>query len=201
VRTKRDRAYVDVFKMEHEILVAVLPLLHGTIVPSKEDKSMDEMLADFLKSEFVGAIVAGDLVPESVGLVYGGVPMGWFDAQGVEYETGAKPPGLRSKTLRAFALENADTFAAINLGLDKQIVAGKVRDLLSREFQELGFVLYARALEKAAIADERTASKSQFLALAADFEHAVEVLRGPGHARRVGADLREAIGAMIDVGF
>jgi hypothetical protein len=198
---KQNRAYVDVFKTEHEILVALLPLLHGVQASGQEAKSLEEMLADFRKAEFVGAIVAGDHVPEAVGLVYAGTPMGWFDAQGVEHETGAKPPVMRSTTFRAFALENADTFAAINLALDKQIVAGKVRDLLFREFQELGFVLYARALERAAITDERTASKSQFLSLSAEFERAVETLRGPGHARRVGAELHEVIGTMIDVGF
>lgn len=199
---KQHRAYVDVFKMEHEILVSVLPLLHGVQVQSAEPyHNLDDTLASFRKAEFVGALVVGEQVPEAVALIYGGTPMGWFDAQGVETETGAAPPPVRSMTIRAFALENADTFMAIHLGLDKLNVAKKIRDELWTELKELGLVLYARGLERREIADESKASKAQFLGLVEDVERAVSVLRGPLHARRSATALHEVVATMIDVGF
>lgn len=200
--TKTVRAYVDVFKLEHEILVAILPLLHGVQIPVKGgDQGLEATLAEFQKAEFVGAVVAGDNVPEAVGLIYGGIPMGWYDAQGLENDTGAAPPRVRSQTVHAFALDNADTFAAINLGQDKLNVAGKVRDVLFGELKELGLVLYVRALERASISDERLASKSQFMGLVQDFERATATLRGPVHAMRIRSELRQVVDAMIDVGF
>lgn len=199
---KANRAYVDVFKMEHEILVSVLPLLHGVQVQSAEPyHNLDETLASFRKAEFVGALVVGEQVPEAVALIYGGTPMGWFDAQGVETETGAQVPPVRSMTIRAFALENADTFMAIHLGLDKVNVARKIREALWGELKELGLVLYARGLERREITDESKASKAQFLALVEDVERAMGVLRGPTHARRSATALNAVVNTMIDVGF
>jgi len=199
---KANRAYVDVFKMEHEILVSVLPLLHGVQVQTAEPyHNLDETLASFRKAEFVGALVVGEQVPEAVALIYGGTPMGWFDAQGVETETGAQAPPVRSMTIRAFALENADTFMAIHLGLDKVNVARKIREALWGELRELGLVLYARGLERREITDESKASKAQFLALVEDVERAMGVLRGPTHARRSAQALNAVVNTMIDVGF
>ncbi len=202
VLAKQHRAYVDVFKMEHEILVSVLPLLHGVQVQGAEPyHNLDETLAAFRKAEFVGALVVGEQVPEAIALIYGGTPMGWFDAQGVESESGAQPPPVRSLTIRAFALENADTFMAINLGLDKVMVSRKIRDALWDELKELGLVLYARGLEKREITEESRASKAQFLAVVEDVERAIGTLRGPAHARRSAGVLRDVVGTMIDVGF
>lgn len=199
---KSNRAYVDVFKMEHEVLVALLPLLHGAGIPEDSERSLDALLAEFKKAEFVGAIVVGDQVAEAVGLVYAGIPMGWYDAQGVEYETGGgAPPKTRSTVVRAFALENADTFAAVNLAMDKQQVASRIRDVLFDELKELGMVLYVRALDRHEIAEERQASKAQFLAVVEDLQRGLEALRGPVHARRVGVSLHGAVDTMLDVGF
>ncbi|MEK7476933.1 MAG: hypothetical protein AAB152_15020 [Candidatus Coatesbacteria bacterium] len=202
VLAKDSRAYVDVFKLEHEILVALLPLLHGVQVPVEAAaRSLDERLAGFKKAEFVGAIVVGEQVPETVGLIYAGVPMGWYDAQGVELETGSTAPPVKSLTVRAFALENADTFAAINLALDKVQVAARIRGVLEGELKELGLVLYARGMAKQEVDDEARASKGQFLALAEDVERSLTILRGPAAARRLGADLRRVLDGMLDVGF
>jgi hypothetical protein len=202
VLAKQDRAYVDVFKFEHELLVALLPLLHGVQIPQRAAmQSLDERLADFKQSEFVGALVVGEQVPEAVGLVYGGVPMGWFDAQGTELESGARAPAVKSLTVRAFALDGADTFAAINLALDKTVVAGKIRDVLWRELKELGLVLYGRGLARLGIQDEGHATKAKFLALAEDVERSLALLRGPGPARRVVGELRGVLDGMLDVGF
>ena len=119
-------------------LTALLPLLHGVQVPAEaQGRNLEERLAEFKRAEFVGAIVVGEQVPETVGLVYAGVPMGWFDAQGTEHDAGGRPPATRSLTVRAYALEHADTFAAINLALDKQIVARKIREVLRRDLAEL----------------------------------------------------------------
>lgn len=202
VQTKSVRAYVDVFKHEHEILVALLPLLHGVQVPVEaQGQTIEERLAAFKKAEFVGAMVVGEQVPEAVGLVYGGIPMGWFDAQGAETETGSQTPQVRSLTARAFALEHADTFAAINLALDKQIVARKVREVLHRDLRELGLVLYARGMAGQDVEDESRASKAQFLGLVGEVERSVAGLRGPASARRLAGELHGVVDAMIDVGF
>jgi len=197
---RNDRAYVDVFKLEHEMLVALLTLFHGVQVDSGGN-GVEEVLQKFRKSEFVGALVAGDQVPEAVCLVYAGIPMGWYDAQGGEIDTGVKPPPLRSKTLRAFALEGADTFAAINLELDKVKVAGKMRDVLERDLKEVGLVLYGRHLAALGIVEERKASKAQFMELVEGIERAVATLRGPAHARRTAGDLTAVVETMIDTGF
>jgi len=202
VLAKANRAYVDVFKIEHEILVAVLPLLHGVQMPIEAAaKSLEERLTDFKKAEFVGAIVVGEQVPETVGLIYGGVPMGWYDAQGVELESGATAPTVKSLTVRAFVLENADTFAAINLALDKVQVAARIRGVLEVELKELGLVLYARGMARQEVSDEARASKGQFLALAVDVERSLTILRGPAAARRLGGELRRVLDGMLDVGF
>ena len=202
VQARQIRAYVDVFKLEHEILVAILPLLHGVQVPTQaKGQTLEERLAEFKKAEFVGAIVVGEQVPESIGLIYAGIPMGWFDAQGTESETGSQPPPHRSLTVRAFALEGADTFAAINLALDKQIVAGRIREVLEKDLHEFGLVLYARGLTAREVVEESRASKAQFTGLIEDIERAVGVLRGPAPARRLAADLHGVVDAMIDVGF
>lgn len=202
VLAKQNRAYVDVFKVEHEILVALLPLLHGVQVPTEAaTRSMDERLADFRKAEFVGAIVVGEQVPEVVGVIYAGVPMGWFDAQGVELETGSTAPPAKSLTVRAFALENADTFAAINLALDKVQVAGRLREALWKDLKELGLVLYARGMAQQGVTDEARASKGQFLGLAEGVQRSITTLRGPAAAQRLGGDLRGILDGMLDVGF
>ncbi len=202
VLAKDSRAYVDVFKLEHEVLVALLPLLHGMQVPVEAaGRSLEERLADFKKSEFVGAIVVGEQVPETIGLVYAGVPMGWYDAQGIELESGATAPPVKSLTVRAFVLENADTFAAINLALDKVQVAARIRGVLEGELKELGLVLYARGMAKLKVAEEARATKGQFLALSEDVERSLTTLRGPAAARRMGADLRRVLDGMLDVGF
>ncbi len=196
------RAYVDVFKLEHEFLVALLPLLHGVQVPAEaKARSLEERMEDFRKSEFVGALIAGEQVPEATCLIYAGTPMGWFDAQGAETETGMRPPELKSLTIRAFALENADTFAAINLALDKINVGAKIRGVLESELSELGLVMYARGLTRAGIADEGHASKAQYAAVAEDVERSLQVLRGPVPARRATSRLQVVLDGMLDVGF
>jgi hypothetical protein len=198
----RVRAYVDVFKLEHEVLVALLPLLHGVQVPATaKARSLEERMEDFRKAEFVGALIAGEQVPEATCLIYAGTPMGWYDAQGVESDTGMRPPELKSLTVRAFALENADTFAAINLALDKINVGGRIRGVLQDDLRDLGLVLYARGLAKAGVTDEGHASKAQYAALAEDAERSLQVLRGPAPARRVAGLLRTELDAMLDVGF
>jgi hypothetical protein len=198
VRT--NRGYVDVFKLEHEMIVAVMTLFHGVQVDSGAPE-IEESLQKFRKSEFIGALVAGDHVPEAVCLVYAGTPMGWYDAQGGEIDSGIKPPALRSKMLRAFALEGADTFAAINLEMDKVKVAGRMRDVLERDMKELGLVLYARQLAALGVEEERKASKAQFIQLIEGIERQVATLRGPAHARRTAGDMGIVVETMIDTGF
>jgi hypothetical protein len=197
---RTNRAYVDVFKLEHEMLVALLTLFHGVQVDSAST-GVEESLQKFRKAEFIGALVAGDQVPEAVCLIYAGIPMGWYDAQGGDIDTGVKPPAFRSRTLRAFALEGADTFAAINLELDKVKVAGRMREVLDRDLKEVGLVLYARQLAVMGIEEERKASKAQFMGLIEGIERAVGALRGPGHARRTAGDLTAVVETMIDTGF
>ncbi len=201
--TKTSRAYVDVFKLEPELIGPVLALLHGTQLPEDPHLSALDLMLDHLRAgEFVGAVVAGDNVPEATGLLYAGAPLGWFDAQGGEAEGGGgKPPAVRSETVRAFVLENADTFAAINLGLDKIQFAGKLREILARELKEMGFVLYERALVRREIAEESRATKGKFLELVEDLERDFSGLRGPVHARRIAKDLHDVVDTMIDVGF
>jgi len=199
---KEHKAYVDVFKMEHEMLVAMLPLVHGVQVRAdSSSQNLDGMLKEFRKAEFTGSVVVGENVPEMVGLIYGGVPMGWFDAQGTEHETGSEPAKTRSQTVRAFVLDGADTFAAVNLALDKLAVAAKIRDLLFGELKELGLVLYARGLEDRNITDEKTANKGDFLGLVDYVERAANTLRSAARARHLAADLRGVVDTMIDVGF
>ncbi len=199
---REHKAYVDVFKMEHEMLVAVLPLLHGVqIHHDRPGMGVEEMMAEFKKAEFTGAVVAGDNVPEAVGLMYGGVPMGWFDAQGIEHETGSVPPPMRTKTFRAFALEGADTFATVNLELDKAKMAIRLRDSLYGELRELGMVLYEQARKRKGIEDERKTSKVGYAGLIEDVERSLAVLRGPATARRVTDSLNGIVDTMIDVGF
>lgn len=199
---KEHKAYVDVFKMEHEILVSLLPLVHGVQVRADASgQSLDGMLKEFKKAEFTGSVVVGENVPEMVGLIYGGVPMGWFDAQGAEHESGSEPAKTRSQTVRAFVLEGADTFAAVNLALDKLAVAARIRELLFKELRELGLVLYARGLEDRKIADEKNANKGDFLGLVDYVERAVNALRSAASARQLAADLRVVVDTMIDVGF
>lgn len=199
---KSSRAYVDVFKLEPELLGPVLALIHGAAVQDDAHvESPDQMISHLRKKEAVGAVVAGESLPEAVGLVYAGEPMGWYDAQGAESETGAAAPALKSSTLRAWTLEGADTYAAINLGADKVQCGGKMRDILFRELKELGFVLYDRALLRREIAEESKASKGQFLGLVEDLERDLTALRGAVCARRVARDMREVVDTMIDVGF
>ncbi len=199
---KTSRAYVDVFKLEHEMLVPVLPLLHGEQVKAGEaEASLEALVASCGGADFVGAVVAGDRVPEAVGLLYGGVPVGWFDAQGAEMETPEGLPSVKSGSFRAFVLANADTFAAINLTQAKLQVAGRIRDILFDELKEMGMVLYVRCLEARGIERESQASKPDFMRLIEDIERAFVSLRGPGHARAVAGKLTAAVDTLMDVGF
>lgn len=199
---KENKAYVDVFKLEHEMLVALLPLLHGVQVHKEEQGAgIDQVVADFGKAEFTGALVAGDNVPEMVGLIYAGVPMGWYDAQGVDHESGARPPSVRSTTLRAFALDKADTFAAINLEVEKQKAAAGLRGVLYRELKEMGLVVYERGFVKRGFTDESRVSKAGFRGFVEDAERTLATLRGPQIARRVADEMNGVVDGLIDVGF
>lgn len=199
---KENKAYVDVFKLEHEFLVALLPLLHGVQVHVERDGiGLEEVVEDFKKAEFTGALVAGENVPEMVGLIYGGIPMGWFDAQGVDHESGARPPSIRSAKFRTFALDKADTFAAINLELEKMKAAARIREVMASELREMGLVLYERGFAARKFEDESRVSKSGYRELVADIERAVASLRGPVVSRRVSGELNGVVDTLIDVGF
>jgi len=199
---KEHKAYVDVFKLEHEMLVALLPLLHGVQVHADQPGlGIEQVVADFKKAEFTGALVAGENVPEMVGLIYAGVPMGWFDAQGVDHESGARPPAVRSQNFRAFALDKADTFAAINLELEKMKVAARLREVLFRELKEMGLVLYDRGFTRRKFTEERLVSKAGYREMVGDTERSLASLRGPGIARKVAGELDALVDSLIDVGF
>jgi len=199
---KEHKAYVDVFKLEHEVLVALLPLLHGVQVHVEhEGIGIEEIVADFKKAEFTGALVAGENVPEMVGLIYGGVPMGWFDAQGTDHESGARPPSIKATRFRTFALDKADTFAAINLELEKTKVAARIREVMADEMRELGSVLYERSFSARKFEDERHVSKAGYRDLVGDIERAIATLRGPVVSRCISGELNGVVDTLIDVGF
>lgn len=199
---KGSRAYVDVFKVEHEILVALLSLLHG--VESKEKAggdSLEDILKLCRKAEIVGALVVGGRVPEAICLIYAGIVVGWYDAQGGELEEAEGSMDLKEKETKLFCLEGADTFASINLDKTKLEVAGQIKDILFSELKELGMVLYSRSLASRGIADEGRASKGEFSRLVEDIERSIMALRGPGPAGRLTERLAAAVETLMDVGF
>jgi hypothetical protein len=199
---KDHKAYVDVFKLEHEMLVALLPLLHGVQVHvAQEGIGVEQVVSDFRKAEFTGALVAGENVPEMVGLIYGGIPMGWFDAQGIDHESGARPPAIRATRFRTFALDKADTFAAVNLELEKMKVAARIREVMTAELKEFGLVLYERNYRARKFEEDRHVSKAGFRDLVGDIERTLASLRGPSVARRVVTELGGVVDTLIDVGF
>jgi len=199
------RAFLDVCRLDHDLLAALLASWHGvTNVPEGADAPGSPAAALALAAErrLTGALAADAAGNEIVCYVADGEPLGWHRTATDEWAAGAGPvPAGLAGGWRFSHAPNAHALRTIDLGSLKERVMEEMIAETRRSVPSFGPRLFAVERARRSAADPRALNKAAYLALAEGAAARARLLVGEQRARALGAALAERAAAIVDLGY
>ncbi|MEK7765500.1 MAG: hypothetical protein AAB368_04610 [bacterium] len=202
---RADRAFLDICRLDHDLLAALLASWHGvTNVLEGADApgSPAAALALAASRRLTGALSADAAGAECVCYVADGEPLGWHLTATDAWvpKAGPAPAGLAGGWRFAHA-PAADALRTIDLGSLKERVMGEMIAATGRFVPSFGPRLFAVERARRNAADPRSLDRAGFLALAEGAAGRARLLVGEARARELHADLAARAAAIVDLGY
>jgi hypothetical protein len=200
----KNRAFLDICRVDYDMLRALLAFHHGTCRILKTDKVPADraaLAALFLERKLTGAALID--APDAPCQVYAadGVIVGtwWPDTDRWTTEEEAWAPG--AERCEIWECPDADTLRTVDLDLQRVELHETLRRSVEGFVPGFGDYLFDLEVRRQDLADPRHLGKGEFYRFADGLRARCRLLIGARRAGELGTIMRTAVGRLIDVGI
>ncbi len=198
------RAFLDLCRLDHDLLAAVLAVLHGQVLllePAERPATPAVAVALVRGRHVTGALVADTPAGEVLCYAADGEPLGWHQAGTDEWtqDLAALPSGAAGWRIHHAA--NAQALRTVDLNRQKDRLMDELLRTISTHLPHFGARLYTVECAAQAITDPHRLTKAEFRRLAVGIAGRARLLVGDQRARVIQAALGEKLDGLIDLGI